>query len=158
MNPDTLFRPYQGGFVSGDSDDDGLPHGYVEFIYDQVLYRGNMSHGNEDGYGYLKFRNGFTFHGLFHNGNTVRGVLKKPNGQLLYEGDYHIHFGFHGFGKQHLPDGSFLTGYFHRGKMKTKSISPGEFVWICDFCNKAKFPTFEDAVEHENSCSDRFHS
>ena len=25
MNPDTLFRPYQGGFVSGDSDDDGLP-------------------------------------------------------------------------------------------------------------------------------------
>ena len=26
--------------------------------------------------------------------------------------------------------------------------------WMCDICNKAKFRTFEEAVEHENNCTD----
>ena len=36
------------------------------------------------------------------------------------------------------------------------SVAPEKFAWICDICNKAKFRTFEEAVEHENNCTGTF--
>lgn len=36
-------------------------------------------------------------------------------------------------------------------------IAPDGFAWICNICNKAKFRTFDEAVEHENTCADIFY-
>lgn len=35
-------------------------------------------------------------------------------------------------------------------------VANEKFAWICDTCNKAKFRTFEEAVEHENNCTVTF--
>ena len=32
-------------------------------------------------------------------------------------------------------------------------VAPEKHAWICDVCNKAKFRTFDEAVEHEKTCN-----
>ena len=35
-------------------------------------------------------------------------------------------------------------------------VAPEKHAWICDICNVAKFRTFDEAVEHENTCNGTF--
>lgn len=118
----TLSRPsfgYEGGFLQlvGGIDNDGMPNGKVRFVYDgEIVYEGTMRAGEEHGFGKLIWPDGVSYEGQFEHGKMKGdGIVRDPNGNIIYYGSYHPTFTYHGVGRKNYNDGSVYFGAFKHG-------------------------------------------
>lgn len=83
------FRPFKGGFVSGPTDFNGLPHGnYIEYLNDEVVFFGKMEHGSPQGQGIQLLPNGSMYTGQFKDGKRHGiGSMTYPN-KDVYDGNW----------------------------------------------------------------------
>lgn len=111
------YRSYEGGLISGGTDADGNPHGDdIQFILDDgTSFVGSMKKGQEHGDGVINYPTGWSVEGTFRHGAIVSGVVRNPDGDIVYRGAYDAVLTYHGTGTQYL-DRSTYVGNFCCGK------------------------------------------
>lgn len=144
----------------------GMRHGPGELTYvDGTSYSGEWVNGKREGYGELRFAADNTviavLSGKWVNDKPISPMTLKVNSiqidkmtNVVNETGADAKINETVVDKVTNPPQQSEKRVGGENLGDQPHVAPRNFKWVCDICNKAKFRTFKEAMEHEDNCTD----